>query len=333
MKKLFLLIFMVIPAVMNVNVALAENNLAEKKVVVISGISQAKADAAGYTEAYEGINKGFKSIGITPHYEWAELTPDNDKNNHTIGDEMVTRVKAMKPDLVIALSDDCLHYVGLKFKEIPVVFAYVFGDPTKIPGLPQKNITGVVRRSYAGDIFALANKLLGVKTVALIGKYSEAMAGVKGYMAAGADKLEAATGVRYLDMYLVNTFEEWTNAVKTTPAELLYLTDTSRLIKGDRELTRTETTSWTVENAKVPVIAAIEGDVEAGALFAILTSVTVNGEMAAELAVKILSGTAPSDIPYSPSTKGRLVFNATTAKKLNVNIPYEILSTAEKIYE
>ena len=246
---------------------------------------------------------------------------------------MVAKVKAMKPDLVISLSDDALRHVGLKFTEVPVVFGFVFGDPTKVPGLPRENITGVVRKSYAADNFALAKKLLGVKTVAMVSKDSESMAAVKGYMAAGADKLEAATGVHYLGMDLVNTFEEWKNAVLATPAEFIYLADASRITRGGEEMPRAEVTRWTVDNAKVPVIAALEDDVEAGALFAIVTSFTDNGQVTAELGTKILSGTPPADIPYTPSTKGRLVINAATAKKMNVNIPYEILSTAEKIYE
>ena len=64
-----------------------------------------------------------------------------------------------------------------------------------------------------------------------------------------------------------------------------------------------------------------------------MTSFTDNGQVAAEMGVKILSGTVPADIPYTSQSKGRLVINAVTAKKMNVNIPYEILSTAEKIYE
>ena len=88
-----------------------------------------------------------------------------------------------------------------------------------------------------------------------------------------------------------------------------------------------------MDNAKVPVIAATEIDVKGGALFAIVTSEHAIGITAAELSIKILNGTAPKDIPYTPSTKGKLAFNAKTAQKYNVDIPYDILSTAEAIYE
>ena len=134
-------------------------------------------------------------------------------------------------------------------------------------------------------------------------------------------------------MYLVNTFEEWENTVKNFSEDFIYLADTSRIVKGDKEMTRAETTRWTVDNAKLPVIGASEVDVKAGALFSIVTSEKAIGMTAAELAIKVLDGTAPKDIPYVTSTKGKLVVNAKTAQKYKVEIPYDILSTAEAIYE
>ena len=54
---------------------------------------------------------------------------------------------------------------------------------------------------------------------------------------------------------------------------------------------------------------------------------------AAEVSQKILSGTAPSDIKYVQSVKGKLVINMKTAEKYQVEIPYEILPSAGKLYE
>ena len=51
------------------------------------------------------------------------------------------------------------------------------------------------------------------------------------------------------------------------------------------------------------------------------------------MAQKILSGTPVSEVPIQPSSKGKLVINAKTAQKYNIDIPYEILSSAEKVYE
>ena len=306
---------------------------AAKKVVVISGISEANVKQVGYDLIYSGINEGFKPAGITPEYLWVDMDaiPEPAKKE-AAGMATIAKAKAGNPDLIIVINDDCLRYVGMKIENTPVVFAYIFGDPTAF-GLPKANVTGVTRRSYAGDIWAMANKLFGAKTVALLSKKTASMEGVRKYLLAGADKLEAASGVRYKEMYLLDTFEEWEKTVKAFPESFIYLADTSRIAKGDKELTRAEITAWTVANSKVPVVGATEGDVGAGALYAIVTSEKAIGVTAAEVSQKVLSGTSPADIPYVQSQKGKLVINTKTAQQYKITIPYEILSTAEKLFE
>ncbi len=306
------------------------NTAFAKKVVIISGVAEKNVTDIGYNLIHDGIKEVFSSEGTTLEFQYIALEKKGEKEE--AGMAAVARAKASNPDLVITINDDCLKYVGMKFDNIPVVFAYIFGKPASF-GLPKANVTGVTRRSYAADIWALANKLLGVKTVALMSKDSVSMQNVRKYLFAGADKLEAASGVRYKEMYLINTFEDWEKSVKAFPEDFIYLADTSRIKKGDKTLTREETTSWTVANSSKPVIAATERDVAAGAMFAIVTSERAIGINAAEIAKKILAGTAPSEIKYVQSKKGKLVVNMKTAQQYKIEIPYDILSSAEKVYE
>lgn len=311
------------------------NALAAGKVVVVSGVTEEGAKKIGtYLMVYEGINEVLGEKGIKPDYLYVGLdeAPD-DAAKKEAGDKMVAEINTLKPDLVIVLNDACLKYVGAQIKDIPVVFTYIFSRDYKSLGLPQSNITGVTRRSYAPDIWGLAHKLTGGKTVALLSKNSVSMQGVRKYLFAGADKLEKASGVRYKEMYLCDTFEQWKGHVDNWKEDLIYLADTSRIAKDGKDMTRTEIVKWTVDNAKVPVVAATGKDTEAGALFSIITSENQIGRQAAEMATKILGGTAPADLPYSASSKGKLVVNGTTSTKLKIEIPYEILSTADKIYE
>lgn len=307
--------------------------VAAQKVIVISGVSEINGKDAGYVQVTDGVNESLKAVGITPEYMWVDLDAVTDSaEKEKLSLATVEKVKAAAPDVVIVMNDNCLKHIGTKIEDIPVVFTYVFGHPATL-GLPKPNITGVTRASYAADIWALANKLLGVKTVALMSKKSPSMEGVRKYLFAGADKLKAASGVQYKEMYLLETFDEWKKAVNEFPEDFIYLADTSRITDGDKILSRVEVTAWTVANAKVPVVAATEKDIEAGALYAIVTSEKALGINAAEIAKKILNGTAPSDIPYVSSKKGKLVINVKTAKQYGLDIPYDILSSAEKIYE
>ena len=307
-------------------------DLSGKKVVVVSGVAKERYEATNYHLFYNGINEAFKASGIKPVYQWAEMTyMTTDEAKTKAGDVAIANARAEKPDVIIVLDDDALKFVAARIDDIPIVFAYVFGAPSDL-GMPKDNVTGIIRASYAADIWRLGNKLFGAKTVGLISKNSGPMQGVKNVLTGRAPFIEKEVGVLYKDMFLCETFQEWQKAVTEFPYDLIYLADTSRIVKDGKEMTRQELVVWTVENAKKPVFGATEAEVESGALLAIVTSEPAMGAMAAETAMEILNGAAPAQV-YKQSKKGKLVINAKTAQKYKVEIPYDILSTAEKIYE
>lgn len=330
--KLFTVFVLVFMVALCAGQAAAEG-LSGKKVVVVSGVSKENAAKIGYNLVYDGINAGFKAAGIEPIYQWKEmdsLTTDEAKT--AAGDEAIAAARAENPDLIITLNDDALKFIGARIDDIPVVFGWIFGSPSKL-GMPKDNVTGVLRTSYASDIWKLAKKILPkADTVALISKTSASMGGIRKVLFGRAKLLKKASGVEFKEMYLVNTFDEWKNTVETFPEDFIYLADTSRIVKGEKTLTREETTAWTVQNSKVPVIAAAEGDVKAGALFSIVTSEYGIGQTAAEVAIKILNGEPPPQV-YTQSKKGKLLFNMKTANKYKIEIPYDLLSSADMVYE
>jgi ABC-type uncharacterized transport system substrate-binding protein len=308
--------------------------VAAKKVIVISGISETNARSVEtYLLVHEGIREGLMMQGIKPEFQYVELEAmATDALKTAAGVTAIATAKASHPDLIITLDDDCLRFIGSRIDDLPVVFAFVWGQPETL-GLPKPNVTGIIRRSYAADTWAMARQLTGATTVALISKKNVPMEGVKLYLTAGADHLEKVSGVRFKDMFLVDTFSEWEQHVKNFQAGFIYLGDTSRIKKDGHEMKPEELIQWTVANATVPVVGADVKTTEAGALFSIVTSEKAIGLSAAETALKILGGTEPSSIPYVSSSTGKLVVNAKTAQKYKIDIPYEVLYTAEKIYE
>lgn len=304
-----------------------------KKVVVISGVSKASAPGIGYNLIYEGINEVFKPAGIKPVFQWKEMDSlPTEEAKMAAGDEAIASLRAEKPDLIITLNDDALKFVGARIDDIPVVFAWVWGSPGKL-GMPKDNVTGVLRTSYAADIWKLAKTILPkADTVALISKSSASMAGIRKVLTGRANLLKQASGVQFKEMYLCDTFDDWQKTVDTFPEDFIYLADTSRMVKDGKALTREELSAWTVDHAKVPVIAAAEVDVAGGALFSIVTSERGIGQTAAEVGLRILNGEPPPQV-YTQSKKGKLLFNLKTANKYKIEIPYDLLSSADKVYE
>ena len=312
----------------------AANALAAGKVVVVSGVSEQSAREVGtYQPVYDGITEALGQEAAELVFQYVELdaAPDEAAKAER-GRQAAQKALAENPDVIMVLNDECVKYVGTAIDDKPVVFAWIFSNPKEL-GLPKANITGVTRRSFAADIWTLAKQITGADTVALLSKDSRSMAGVRTYILAGADKLEQASGVRVEEMYLCDTFEQWAGHVKDWEQDLIYLADTSRIQKNGASMPAEELVAWTVDNAPVPVIAATERDTRAGALFSIVTSEKQIGWQAGQMAVKILNGTPVSDIPMEASEKGKLLINAATVEKLGVDIPYDVLSSAEKIFE
>ncbi len=330
-KTAIQIIGLMVIALLLVGPAMAAD-LSGKKVVVVSGVSKAKNDETGYNLYQAGIKEVLDAAGIKMVLQWAEMTyqPDDDAKMKA-GDVAIANVRAETPNLIVVLDDDALKFVGARIDDIPVVFAFVFNSPSKL-GMPKDNVTGIIRASYAADNWRLAKKLFNAKTVGLLSKYSLPMEGVKKVLSGRAPLLEKASGVTYKDMFMCETFEDWEKAVKNFPYDFIYVADSSRITKDGKEIPRKEMVKWTVDNSKVPVIAAIEEDVESGGLLSVVTSEHNIGKMAAETAIDILNGAAPSQV-YQMAKKGKLVINAKTAQKYKMEIPYEILSSADRVIE
>jgi len=308
--------------------------LAAGKVVVVTGASKQDAkDVGTYQPVYDGIKEALAQRDTEIVFQYVKLDGAPDEATRVErGREAAKKALAENPDVVMVLNDESVVYVATQIKDTPVVFGYIFSDPEQL-GLPQDNVTGVTRRSFAPDIWKLAREVTGAETVGLISKDSRSMAGVKSYILAGADKLEQVSGVRVEDVYLCDTFGEWSGLVNNWEHDLIYLADTSRIEKNGERMDAAELVGWTVENADVPVIGATERDTEAGAMFSIVTSEKQIGWQAGQMSAKILDGTPVSDIPMEAGEKGKLLINGTTVEKMGVDIPYDTLSSAEKIYE
>ncbi len=303
------------------------------KVMLVIGVSQEKAESIpSYVTSRKAIIEKLGEEKIVPEIRYVDFIPGDDKKNVSMGEEVLEKVRQYQPDVLIAMNDSVLKYVGTKIDDIPVVFTWVFGEPKDF-GLPKANITGTIRRSYAPDNWVLAKKLFNIHNVALISKDGQSMQNRRAVMLKYSAGLEKKTGVKFTDMYLVNTLDEWKQSIGTWKEDLIHLADTTRILDGDRTVPSAEITQWTLENAKFPVIAAVEEDVKNGALFSIVPSERKTGLLAGEMALKISKGTEVASVKMQAVEKGRLVINAKTAKKYGVEIPYEILTTAEKIYQ
>ena len=71
---------------------------------------------------------------------------------------------------------------------------------------------------------------------------------------------------------------------------------------------------------KIPMMGLSEQYVQAGALFALVTSYHANGEQAAQQVRRVLSGEDPARIAVATPSELEIVFNARTADSIDVRL-------------
>jgi len=112
----------------------------------------------------------------------------------------------------------------------------------------------------------------------------------------------------------------------------LFLYHTIKEKNEEVSLLPEEVLEWTLKNSKLPEFALFDFAVKGGALCGVLLSGYEQGKAAAEIAIKILDGKKPADIPIECPEKGNSIINETRANELNINIPEDIIKEVEIVY-
>jgi putative ABC transport system substrate-binding protein len=83
---------------------------------------------------------------------------------------------------------------------------------------------------------------------------------------------------------------------------------------------------------KVPVMGVSRSYAKAGALLALSCDYEDIGRQSGEMALRILSGEGPADIPVSIPRKVKLYLNLAVAERLKIKIPREIIENADEVF-
>jgi putative ABC transport system substrate-binding protein len=86
------------------------------------------------------------------------------------------------------------------------------------------------------------------------------------------------------------------------------------------------------DNQKKPDFTWMTNWVEAGFLASAGIDIKETGQRLADKIVKVLAGAKPGDLPIENPGKYAITLNLDRAKKLNLEIPVDILEAADIIY-
>ena len=288
----------------------------------------------------KSINEGMsRALGNRTDFSihWQYM---NTKNHPSIGYKqkmgvLIRRmISQLQPSIIIAIDDDAQDFVAKFYVDDPnisIVFCGVNAELDAYGYTNSKNVTGIVERvpfnAIKDSLKYLVKPGTDINNIKIINIGDES----------GTVRLDEKQILSYdwapanlIDSILVDTFDRWKETVinASKRADCLLITNYRQLrrVAGqDRFVPPQEIIDWTLKNATVPIVCGNGFLVEDGAPLAIGASPYEQGEVAAQMALKILDGTQASQIP-TQVTRNFLIY-------MRKNTPQNYIDRLPAIYE
>ena len=246
-----------------------------------------------------------------------------------VAEEAVRKIDDFKPDLVIVFDDNACELVAKEYigESLPFVFCGMNGEPEDY-GFPAQNITGVIERHHLEATIELLKQLVpDVEKLAIISDDSPTS------QAFITRVRNIIPPVEISEFYTTNDFDAWKAEVQELQTKVdaigIYVYHTIKENSEEESLPPEDVLGWTLENSELPDFTFSDFTVRDGVLCGVTVSGYEQGMTAAEIAIRILNGETPADIPIECPEKGTPMINRIRAEELNIEIPADVLEAVE----
>ena len=291
----------------------------KQKVIKIGAIQLVEHPALD--ASYKGFVDGLKAAGyedgknIKLMYENAQ---GEQSNCVTIADKFISQ----RCDIIFAIATPAAQAVANKTETTPILVTAVT-DP-KTAGLvesnekPGTNVTGTSDLTPCAAQIQLLKKLLpNTKKVAMLYCSSEENSRFQINLAkAECDR----QGLTYVDATVSNT-----NEVQQVVQSLVGKVDAIYTPTDNMIASTMATVSLVTTPAKIPVITGEDGMVQGGGLATYGINYYELGKQTAKMAVEVINGKKPRDMPIQYLDKCDFTYNKETAAALGITIPADRL--------
>jgi putative tryptophan/tyrosine transport system substrate-binding protein len=280
---------------------------------------------------FQGFQEGLGRLGYKEGRNVEFIVEDTKGSSSDLAPRLA-RLLATKPDILYAVGT--LHAIAAKqaTSAVPVLFAWV-GDPLQAKLIAaysssQNNLTGIVTSSDSLSGKRLESLILVAPKI----KRLLAIVSPKEYVAQSSFRFLEETAKK-LNVQVVRrdatTEEELRRVLHDTPkgsVDALYHIPSylgsfiSLLIEKAKQ-------------DKIPLVVHEESMAVKGALLSYGPDFRSAGAQSSRLAVKLLKGEKPADIPSETPEKLFLVVNVNTAKAIGLKVPRAVLERADRLVE
>lgn len=250
-------------------------------------------------------------------------------------EEALALIEESDPALVFVTDDVALREVAVRFveehpdTEVPFVFAGINVDPSEYEPIasleaPGGRITGLLERIPIEDALVVAKRVFPeASSVALLGDGSPSSEVVIADFNARY-RVGVSEPLDIISFLLVKTFTGWQQSITgaNASADLIGLLNYHGLTdEAGAVVPPAEVVEWTLEHSTRPVFGLIADLARDGLPMAVGNSGQLNGEAAAEIAVEILDGRDPGEIPIVDAQLIETAFNLEAIEELGLEIP------------
>jgi len=259
-----------------------------------------------------------------------EIDYQNAQGDMSIAKTIADKFVSGKVNLVLAIGTQAAQAVANVTSEIPILITAVT-DPVDAKlaeslERPGKNITGTTDMTPVKEQLKLLKELLpDVKNVGIIYNAGEANSVVQVKLAKEAAQ---ELGINLVEGSVANVSE--VNQVAQTVAkkvEALYVPTDNTVVAA------IESVIQVAEEVKIPLIGSEEAQVEKGGLATEGINYFKLGKQTGEIAVEVINGKNPAEIPIQSQKEPELIVNVKAAERIGLTIPQEILDRADRKIE
>ncbi|MEE4242038.1 MAG: ABC transporter substrate binding protein [Desulfopila sp.] len=320
MIKVILFATAVLAGLLTVPLEAAES-VTGKQVLFVSSYHDG---LTGADDIVSGVKEGFQDSGVKLTFTYMDTKRHS---SESFAKESALRVKAeiekLRPDIVIASDDAAAKYLIQPYYQdvdLPIVFCGVNWD-SSVYGFPSRNITGV-------NEVELVPQMLHLLKVYARGDRMGFLAADTLPERKNIDFHKKLFGLSYSTGHFVKTFDEYKAAYLQLQkeADLIVMLSPSGIMGWDDSKAKT----FVLENATIPSGSMVPW----AAPYSLLTFSQIlkeQGTLASSIALRILHGERPIDIPITKNTGGKLYINMPIAMRLGITFETKLLRLAEII--